>query len=164
MEAGFLSHGPEFDPAAPVYAHEDVVLRDVAAFRNVGDPANATRNTGSGAVLGSVRRGLVEQSRFYENGASSRASEGPLGAWAYDSTQVVIQQNVAYRNRTGDADGGGFGLDVNVSDSLIQYNLSYDNDGPGLQLYTWKDNAAHRGTPCGSTSAATTPAARTTVP
>jgi hypothetical protein len=65
--------------------------------------------------------------------------------WAYDSTGVVIQQNASYRNRTASADGGGFGLDINVSDSVLQYNLSYDNDGPGYQLYTWKANDAHTG-------------------
>jgi hypothetical protein len=144
-EAGFISHGPEFAEESPAYAHEDIVLRKVAAYHNVGDPANTTRNTGSGVVLGSVRRGLVEQCRLFDNGASSTASQGPLGVWAYDSASVVIQQNASYRNRTASADGGGFGLDINVSDSVLQYNLSYDNDGPGYQLYTWKANDAHTG-------------------
>jgi hypothetical protein len=109
LEAGFASHGPEFSVDAAAYAHEDVVLRRVASYRNVGDSANTTRNTGSGAVLGSVRRGLVEQCRFFDNGASSTATQGPLGVWAYDSTGVVIQRNASYRNRTAATDGGGFG-------------------------------------------------------
>ena len=143
LEAGFASHGPEFSVDSPAYAHENVVLRRVASYRNVGDRANTTRNTGSGGFLGSVRRALVEQCRFFDNGASSAATEGPLGLWAYDSTGVVIQQNASYRNRTAATDGGGFGLDINVSDSVLQYNLSYDNDGPGYQLYTWQANDAH---------------------
>ncbi len=143
LEAGFASHGPEFSVDAPAYAHEDIVLRRVASYLNVGDPVNSTRNTGSGAVLGSVRRALVEQCRFFDNGASSAATEGPLGVWAYDSTGVVIQQNASYRNRTAATDGGGFGLDINVSDSVLQHNLSYDNDGPGYQLYTSLANDAH---------------------
>ncbi|WP_214370093.1 right-handed parallel beta-helix repeat-containing protein [Pseudonocardia sp. H11422] len=145
MEAGFASHGSDFVAGSPGYAHSGIVLRDVAAFGNVGDPHNTTRNTGSGAVLGSVRGGLVERSRFFDNGAASVASEGPLGVWAYDSTGVVIQQSMSYRNRTAATDGGGFGLDINVSDSVLQYNLSYDNDGPGYQLYTWEANDAHTG-------------------
>jgi hypothetical protein len=146
-DEGLLTYGPAFDAASPTYAHANVLVRGVTAYENQGNPQNTTSHSGSGIVLGSVDRGVIEQSSAYGNGASSAAtSEGPVGIWAYDSTGVTIQRNVAYRNRTGTtADGGGFDLDQNTSDSFLQYNLSYENDGPGLLVFTAQENTAQRG-------------------
>jgi len=145
-DAGVSVYGPEFDPAAPRYAHEGVTVARVTASGNVGDPANSRRNTGSGIVLGSVRGGSVTRSVAHDNGGSGGAHEGPVGIWAYDSTGIVIEHNLSYRNRTARlTDGGGFGLDQNTADSVLQYNLSYDNHGPGYLVYTGQENDAHHG-------------------
>lgn len=104
-------------------------------------------NTGSGIILGSVRDGLVERSSAHDNGAhsASDALEGPVGIWAYDSTGLVIQHNRSYHNRTpAVVDGSGFGLDQNVSASIVQYNLAYGNDGPGYHAFTGRNNGAHK--------------------
>lgn len=145
-DEGLLTYGTGFDAARPTYAHADVLVRAVTAYDNAGNPRNTTTHSGSGIVLGSVDRGVIEQSAAYGNGASSASpAEGPVGIWAYDSTGVTIQRNVAYRNRTGTtADGGGFDLDQNTSKSVLQYNLSYQNDGPGLLVFTAQDNDAQR--------------------
>ncbi len=146
METGFATYGPAFNASAPTYAHQGVRVSGVAAYRNVGDPTNTWRNTGSGIILGSVRGGTIQRSRAYENGSACTAPEGPVGIWAYDSDQVLIQRNVSHHNRTGGpADGDGFDLDQNVSGSTLQYNLSYGNDGAGYLVYTGKTNSAHRG-------------------
>ncbi|KUM95720.1 hypothetical protein AQI88_16065 [Streptomyces cellostaticus] len=145
-DAGLVSDGPAFHPGAPVYAHEQVKVSKVAAFRNDGDPKASGHNTGSGIVLGSVRGGVVEGSDAHDNGASSSpdAMEGPEGIWTYDSTRIVLQRNVAHDNHTGSrADGGGFDLDNNVSYSLMQYNLSYGNDGAGFLAFSAVPNKAH---------------------
>ncbi|KES06036.1 hypothetical protein BU52_16585 [Streptomyces toyocaensis] len=145
-DAGLVTDGPAFDADAPAYAHEQVTVSRVVAFANRGDPRAHHRNTGNGIVLGSVRDGVVEESVAHDNGRSSSAiaDEGPVGIWTYDSTRMVIQRNVAHGNRTGSwVDGGGFGLDNNVSYSLVQYNLSYGNDGPGFQMYSAAPNTAH---------------------
>jgi hypothetical protein len=135
-DAGLVTYGPAFRQDAPEYAHQNVSLSEVEAFRNAGDASNAVRNTGSGIILGSVSDGFVTQSSAHDNGWLCSAGEGPVGIWAYDSTRVVIEHNVAYRNRTGgDVDGDGFDLDQNTSDSVLQYNLAYDNDGAGFLLY-----------------------------
>jgi hypothetical protein len=140
-EAGLATYGPEFRPDAPEYAHQNVTVSEVEAFQNAGDASNAVRNTGSGIILGSVSDGHVTRSSAHDNGRLCTAGEGPAGIWAYDSTRVLIEHNVAYRNRTGgDVDGDGFDLDQNTSDSVLQYNLAYDNDGAGFLLY-----AAHDG-------------------
>ncbi|ANP56832.1 hypothetical protein AVL59_28165 [Streptomyces griseochromogenes] len=146
-DAGLVSDGPAFDTQAPVYAHEQMTVSKVMAFKNDGDPKAGDHNTGSGIVLGSVRHAVVEGSDAHDNGALSdpNAMEGPEGIWTYDSTRVVFQRNVAYSNHTGSqADGGGFGLDNNVSYSLMQYNLSYGNDGAGFLAYSAVPNKAHK--------------------
>ncbi|NMM88748.1 hypothetical protein B2J88_31120 [Rhodococcus sp. SRB_17] len=140
--AGLATYGSEFDPDAPVYAHKNVTVAGVSAYRNTGDPT-AVGNTGNGIVLGSVEIGQIDRSTAYSNGVLSAADEGPIGIWTYNSTRIIIENSLSYGNRTSGADGGGFGLDLNVSDSVLQSNLSYDNDGSGLLLYGVASNRAH---------------------
>ncbi|MDC2954873.1 right-handed parallel beta-helix repeat-containing protein [Streptomyces gilvifuscus] len=147
QDAGLVTDGPAFDAQRPAYAHDRVTVSKVTAYANVGDPGARDRNTGSGIVLGSVSHGLVEQSVAHGNGAASAADaqEGPEGIWTYNSTRMTFQRNVSYDNHTGSrVDGGGFGLDNNVSDSLMQYNLAYGNDGAGFLAYTAVLNEAHK--------------------
>ncbi len=145
-DAGLITYGPPFDPAAPRYAHESVSVSGVEAFDNPGNPDDHEVNSGSGVVLGSVRGAVVEHSTAHDNGARCNARTGPVGIWAYDSADLVIQHNVAFHNRTaGNTDGGGFDLDQNVSSSVLQYNLSYENSGAGYLIYSDLPNAAHTG-------------------
>jgi len=146
QDAGLVADGPAFDADAPAYAHEDVTVSKVTAYKNVGDPEASGRNTGSGIVLGSVRHGTVQQSVARDNGASSSATamEGPEGIWTYDSTRMTFQRNISYDNHSASqVDGGGFGLDNNVSHSLMQYNLAYGNDGAGFLAYSAVWNSVH---------------------
>lgn len=143
VDSGLRSFGPPFDAARPNYANENLHVSGLRVFDNLGDSGDHLHNTGSGIDLGSVRGAVVEQSVAYANGAKCHSREGPVGIWAYDSTGIVIQHNVSYGNHTGGmTDGGGFDLDQNVSDSVVQYNYSHDNDGPGYLLYTGQDNTA----------------------
>jgi hypothetical protein len=139
-EAGLVTYGPAVGPGIPKYANQNVSVSSVEAFQNAGDATNAVRNTGSGIILGSVRGGTISKSAAHDNGWLCTAGDGPAGIWAYDSTGVVIEHNVSYHNLTGGQDGDGFDLDQNTSDSVLQYNLAYDNDGAGFLLY-----AAHAG-------------------
>lgn len=146
-DAGLSTYGPDFDARDPAYAHERVTVSRVRAFGNDGDPAAHGRNTGSGIVLGSVHGGRVQRAIAHDNGSrsSARAVEGPEGIWTYDSTRMVIENSVSYANHTGSrSDGGGFGLDNNVSSSVLQYNLSYRNDGPGYLVYSAAANGAQK--------------------
>ena len=103
------------------------------------------KNSGSGILLGNVRGRVIEYCVAYGNGGACRATEGPDGIWAYDSSRVVIQHNEAHHNHTGGpADGGGFGFDQNVSDSILQYNYSHDNDGAGYLPAHTPDNDSFR--------------------
>ncbi len=143
LDNGMMTWGPTFDPAQHNYANENVRVQRVAAFGNQGDPNLTAHNTGSGIVLGSVRDGEIAWSTACDNGGHEGSHQGPDGIWAYDSTHIVIEHDLAYQNLTNDAtDGDGFGLDQNTSDSVMQYNLSYRNDGAGYLLYTGLDNGA----------------------
>ena len=143
LEAGLITYGPRFDGR---YAHKDVEVSAVEAYGIAGDRTNTVRNTGSGIVLGSVRGGKVEWSTAHDNGWGCIAPEGPAGIWSYDSTAVVIENNVAHHNRTGGpADGDGFDLDQNTSASVIQYNVAYDNAGAGVMLYAARDGTINHG-------------------
>ena len=146
LASGLVSFGPAFDPASPGYAHAHITVSHVAAYRNLGDPAQTSHNSGSGIILGSTSGATIAWSTAYANGGQGGAlSEGPVGIWAYDSAGVVIKHNLAYQNRSNNSrDGGGFDLDQNTSHSVIEYNLSYDNSGPGYLLYTPYSNYADK--------------------
>ena len=116
------------------YAMEDVYIGHCRAHDNPG-VAGRSSHSGSGIVIGGVDGGVIERSVAHDNGRLNTAVGGPVGIWAWDSTDVVIQHNESYRNRTdSSADGGGFDLDGGVTNSVMQYNYSHDNDGAGFLL------------------------------
>jgi hypothetical protein len=73
---------------------------------------------------------------------------GPVGIWIWDCTDFKIQYSVSHHNKTNPAaaDGGGFDLDGGVSGSVIQYCISYCNQGSGFGLFEfgaskpWENN------------------------
>lgn len=138
LDAGLASYGPAFNPSAPAYANEDIGVSHVRAFGNLGDPADIKANSGNGIVLGSVRGATVTWSTAHGNGGRGGCKrEGPEGIWAYDSTAVVIAHDVSYGNNSRSAaDGGGFGLDLNTSHSVLEYDLSYHNHGSGFLIFS----------------------------
>lgn len=137
LDAGLATYGPTFNPAAPSYANAGVHVWRVRAFGNRGDPANTATNSGSGIVLASVNGATVTMSSAYDNGGQGGSpSEGPEGIWAYAANHVVIAHDVSYENQSKSRqDGGGFGFDQSTFDSVLEYNLSYRNHGPGYLLY-----------------------------
>jgi hypothetical protein len=127
--AGIITYGEE------MYANADVYVGDSAAFGNAG-VAGLDTNSGHGIVLGSVDGGTIERSLAYDNGwLCDSQNGGPVGIWAYNARNITIQHNESHHNRTASQiDGGGFDLDHNVSDSVMQYNYSHDNEGAGFLL------------------------------
>lgn len=134
LKAGVSVYGL-FDPANPSYSNTNIYVGHVKAYNNDGDPAS-TGNTGSGILLGSVNGATIERCVAHDNGINNQPSEGPVGIWAYDANNILIQCNESYHNRTASAgDGDGFDLDQNVSNSVLQYNYSHDNDGAGYLVF-----------------------------
>lgn len=124
--------------------HQDIYVGQVTAAYNPGI-AGGTQPSGNGITFGGVSGGTIESSQAYENGRLCDASTGPVGIWTYDSTNVMIQNNTSYHNRTAKADGDGFDLDQNVSYSTLQHNVSYENDGAGYLLAQGPANSNHTG-------------------
>ena len=76
-----------------------------------------------------------------EQGAAT-PSGGPVGIWVWDANNALIQNNESHHNRTGStADGGGFDFDGGVTNSVMQYNYSHDNAGPGYGVYQFRGEA-----------------------
>lgn len=131
--------------AQTLNVNENVYIGRVQAYNNFGI-AGETEPTGNGIVLGNVKNAIIERSVAHNNGGLNNTKDGPVGIWTYDSTNVTIQHNESFNNRTGGTtDGDGFDLDQNVSNSVMQYNYSHDNDGAGYLLAHRPNNQNHTG-------------------
>jgi hypothetical protein len=142
--AGLATFGASFRPARPHYAVQAIAVSHVTAYDNSGSTRVKGYSTGNGILLGSVDNGSVTWSTAYGNGSDDGSAEGPEGIWAYDSTDVYIAHDVSFGNKTDGyrLDGDGFGLDENTSHSVLEYDLSYDNEGAGFMLYAPANNGA----------------------
>jgi hypothetical protein len=122
---------------AKTYAHHDVAVIDCVAHDNPGDPDYLDNHSGSGILLHDVDGGRIDGCAAFGNGSLCRAQGGgPVGIWAWASRKLVIQNCVSVRNRTGGPyDGGGFDFDGGVSESILQYNYSAENDGAGYLVF-----------------------------
>jgi hypothetical protein len=113
----------------------DLYIADCVVENNPGDPKNLTNHSGNGIVVGGVDGALIEYCRAFNNGWDMpRDGNGPVGIWAWNADRVIIQHCIAHGNKSPGADGGGFDFDGGVTDSVMQYNLSYDNAGCGYLL------------------------------
>jgi len=136
-DAGFQTFG-DASVADTDYAHSDVTVRRVESFDNLGLPGKGN-NSGNGIIFGDVDGGVIEYSIAHGNGAlNDHPGGGPIGIWAYESNDVVIQYNVSFNNDTGTIDGGGFDLDGGVTNSTMQYNYSFNNAGAGYLVFQYE--------------------------
>lgn len=128
---------------------EKVHIVNCRADNNPGDPTNLTNHSGNGILVGNSKNVLIEYCTATNNGWDMpRIGNGPVGIWAYEADSLIIQNCISYRNKTapGAADGGGFDLDGGVTNSIIQYCLSYENEGAGYGIFEyngatkWKNN------------------------
>lgn len=133
-DAGISCRGA-WNPEQEGYAHANVYVGHCRVYKNHGIPGKGS-HSGNGIVLAQVDRATIEYCEAYENGRlNEHQGGGPVGIWAWDANRVVIQFNESHHNRTGSSkDGGGFDLDGGVTNSLVQYNYSHDNDGAGYLL------------------------------
>jgi hypothetical protein len=130
-------------------SNHNIHIAHCRAENNPGDPSNLTNHSGNGIVVGDCSNVLIEYCTATNNGWDMpRIGNGPVGIWAYEADSVTIQHCLSYRNKTsvGGADGGGFDLDGGVTHSIVQYCLSYENQGAGYCIFQylyaspWHDN------------------------
>ncbi|HWB27204.1 MAG TPA: right-handed parallel beta-helix repeat-containing protein [Chitinophagaceae bacterium] len=119
------------------------------AFNNPGDPTNLTNHSGNGIIAGYCKKVTIEYCTATNNGWDMpRTGNGPVGIWCFEADSVTIQHCISYANKTskGGGDGGGYDLDGGVTNSVIQYCLSYNNQGSGFGIFqyagagNWHDN------------------------
>lgn len=135
-----------FDQHSDAYAHENLFISH-CHVHDVSGIAGAEQHSGSGIVASDVHGGLIEFCRAHDNGAlNTAATNGPIGIWAWDSRDLVIENCESFRNRTASVtDGGGFGLDGGAVNCRLRKNLSYENDGAGYCLSQFKYARPFRG-------------------
>lgn len=131
------------------YDNSDLYIGYCVAENNPGDPTVLTNHSGNGILASSVEGGVIEYCEAFNNGWDMPwTGNGPVGIWIWDCTDFIIQYCIAHDNRTNPvaADGGGFDFDGGVSNSIMQYNISYNNEGCGYGLYefgaakAWENN------------------------
>lgn len=105
-----------------IYSHRKIYIADSIAFNMKG---------GSGLILSSVDGGIIERCIAHTNGEEV---SGAAGIWAWDANNILLQYNESYGNRTTRVDGDGFDFDGGVTNSVMQYNYSHDNDAAGFLL------------------------------
>lgn len=111
--------------------NRNYVVDHVQAYNNPGVETESFV-TGSGIYLADVEDAIIQRCISYNNGIDGTA---PVGIWAAGSNRVTIQYNESFGNRTNsNTDGGGIDLDWDVHNSVVQYNYTHDNDGPGYLL------------------------------
>ncbi len=157
--SGIATLGDRKSSITHVYAHDngfagiavesgrDLYIAYCMAENNPGDPSVKDNHSGNGIVVGGVKRGTIAFCEAMNNGWDMpRQGNGPVGIWAWHSDQVIIQHCMSHHNKSPGLDGGGFDFDGGMTNSIMQYNLSYCNAGAGYGLFqfvganTWRDN------------------------
>jgi len=121
------------------WVHKQIHIGNCKVYDNAGI-SGKRGHSGNGIMLSSVDGAVIEYCEVYHNGwlSDDPNGGGPIGVWAWDSSNVVIQYCEAYNNKTGNkADGGGFDLDGGCMNCIMQYNYSHDNDGAGYGIYQY---------------------------
>ena len=130
-EAGLASYS-EF----PLIGHHNWYVANCQAYDNLGRTDVSGTHTGNGIMLSGVDGALIERCEAYNNGwLNASTGGGPAGIWGWCCNNLVIQHCESHHNRSGNGkDGGGFDLDGGCTNSVLQYNYSHDNQGPGYLL------------------------------
>ncbi len=119
---------------------------------NLGDPSLLTEQSGNGIITGETDDVIIEYCEAAHNGGDMPwTKNGPVGIWSWNGNNILIQNCIAHHNKTspGAKDGGGFDIDGGMTNSMIQYCLSYENQGSGYGVFqfpsslgatTWANN------------------------
>lgn len=118
--------------AAYSNAFSDAGRAAASAALNV--PNNPSGHSSESGINVFDAQGLtIDHCLAYDNG---KFGSGGAGIWAARSDDCLIQYCESYDNHApGVTDGDGFDLDLGITNSVVQYNYSHDNDGAGFLIY-----------------------------
>ncbi|MCM4160409.1 right-handed parallel beta-helix repeat-containing protein [Antarcticibacterium flavum] len=133
LDNGIQSFG-YFSSTKTGYAHSNIIVRNCEVFNIKGYSKN--QHSGNGILLSDVQNSVIEYSTVYNSGSGNTFTQGgPVGIWYWDADQVTIQFNEVYgMGSASNKDGGGFDMDGGVTNGIMQYNYSHDNDGAGYLI------------------------------
>ncbi len=130
------------------WQHKNITISNCEVYNVPGSVVNVMLE-GSGIVLEGVDGGVIQNCVAHDNGQNNKFCGGPVGIWTLESNNIIIQHCESYRNHKGTGcDGAGVDLDGGVTNSLMQYNYTHDNDGAGFLMgqYSnarpWSNNTA----------------------
>ena len=131
-------------------SHRAIYVGNCRAYNNAGVPGMQQEggDSGNGIVLSGVDGAVIEYCRAYNNGWLFEISAGPVGIWAWEASNVVIQFCESHHNRTSGGNGDGFDLDGGCVNCVMQYNYSHDNDGPGYSFCQFPGASEFRNNVC----------------
>jgi hypothetical protein len=121
------------------YNHKNITVRNCKAYNNHGVSDYLDHLSGSGILISSVDRALVEYCEAFNNGEENGLERsGPIGIWLTEVKNGIIQFCQSHHNKGGrNKDGGGFDIDGGSQHCVIQYCYSHDNEGAGLAVFEW---------------------------
>ena len=125
------------------WAHCNTYIAYCEAYNNPGSPQVTNNQTGDGIQIRSTDGLMIEHCIAYNNGSGNQTtSGGPVGIWCTQTNNAVIQYCESHHNHHGTGgDGDGFDLDGAVTNGVLQYNYSHDNDGAGFLIYQFNSAA-----------------------
>ncbi len=134
LDKGIFSYG-KFSSTKTGYAHSNITVRSCEVYNIKGYTKEKAGHSGNGIVLSDVQHSVIEHCTAYNSGSGNTFSGGgPVGIWYWDADQVTIQFNEVYGMASGTKDGGGFDMDGGVTNGIMQYNYSHDNQGAGYLI------------------------------
>jgi hypothetical protein len=97
--------------------------------------------TGNGILIMNSDSSVIENNKIYNCGGflkSASSGSGPSGIEAAECRRLICQLNeVSNIRATTGSDGHGIHFGNGVRESVMQYNYSHDNDGPGFSFHCY---------------------------
>jgi len=97
---------------------------------------------------------IVEYNEVYDNGGNTGEY---IGIHIYTSqtgpasgSYNIIRYNIVYNQKGSGNDGAGIAIDQWCNNNQVYYNISYNNDGPGIYCYDAANNKIYNNTVYGN--------------